>query len=145
MENNINMDCTLTKKIGLLSRTSPFIFLKLDKISDRYRISANYKYLNTTFNLKINYIRDLGKIQNSVNGLFTIQESGIQDISDVFKRFKVKVENNNYCIVYKHLEEDDDTKNSILIFERYHNGTINYSVLFVSTEFFNIDQYLDNK
>ncbi len=139
-------DSTLTKKICLLHKFSPFIFLKLDYESARYRISTNYEFLNKNFNLKINYIRDLEKVDRLDNSIFEIKDNKIIPDQEYFKSFRIDVSSTNYCTVHKYLDKTEENVSSILIFERVYiekdEKDTNYSILFVSDEFFSFNSYL---
>jgi len=137
-----NTDDIITKKIKLFDTPLPFVYVKISSISNRYRISANYEFLNTKYNLKINYIRKLSKIDQ--NELFYVDNNLINFMDDSIELFETfdlsdKV-NTNYIEVYKYI--DPVHKNTIIyFFKRVFNNDVSSSVLFVSDIFFNLNLY----
>jgi len=125
-------------KLSLFDSKLPFVFIKIAKYSNNYRISTNYEFLNLNYNLKINYIRDVKKIDK--NHLFEISSKNFKIKDKLSFLKKLHISNDNYIKIYNYIDKNYNT--SIYIFERVYNNDINVSLLFTSEIFYNINDYL---
>lgn len=136
-------------KIPILHRTVPYVYVKMNNLNNRYRLSCNYKYLNEHYGLQINFIRDLTKIEYPVNTFFKIIDnkiklSDLSDLSDlknlekvVNQTWELGDENNSLKIV--RLIHD---KCTIIIFHRVFKEDENYSIFYASDSIPNINTFL---
>jgi len=136
---------TITQKISIFDNPLPFFYIKMDKLSNKYRISLNYEYLNIKYNLKINYIRDLDKIDKNLlfeicneNNVSIEESPAVRYIKDEFK-----ITDDNYLEISKY-EDDYYVGTVFYIFKRVYKDDVSYSVLFFSDIFFNLNMFLDS-
>ncbi len=144
MDNNrIIQEDIVTEKIKLYTRNLPYIYLKYNINSNRYRISSNYEFLNKNYDLKIQYIRDLNKIDKN-NILFNIKDKCITlKDDDKFDKDTFKEDDLNFVNVYKYINHNFK-KTIIFIFKRVYKDDINYSIFFSSDVFYSLNEYLNN-
>ena len=155
--NILNISDQLIIKVPLMVKQEPFYIIKMNKANNLYRVSLNYEHLNKLFGLKINFIRNLNKISNKANKVFKITKDEIVLNSDYdFKSNLYKVEkfetlvknfegNINNCKIIKYVfvdKYDSNNVSSIFILKREYKTDCNYSILFSSTSFYNIDDFL---
>jgi len=130
----------LSLKVPVLHRTAPFIFLKMNKYNKNYRLSANYKYLNSKYDLKMNFIRDLDKIHYPDNKFFTIKENVIYlKKNNNIQEWLLKESEDNTLYISKIIYDDT----SIMVLKRIFQDDINYSIFFGSLSYYNLNHFLE--
>jgi len=150
MKNNTVVDLdinekTFTTKVPIFNRSVPYIYIKMNDIDSKYRVSSNYKYLNEQYNLKINFIRDLDKISNKNNEFFILDSSNIKPVGD-FELIKCEINDTNYTNIYKTIITEKvynkTETTTLMIIERVYREDINYSVFFTSTLYYSLDEFI---
>ena len=100
----------------------PYFYLKWSSDNKRYRVSASFKYLNKTYGLKINIVRECNKDFNFMNKIASVEvDTGLTYTKYI----------------------DDDNQTEIFLIERVYGHESNKIMLFFSLRFWNIDDYLD--
>jgi hypothetical protein len=128
-------------KVPIMHRSVPYVYLKMSNDCNRYRLSANYKYLNENYNLKMNFIRDLEKIYNNNNKFFNIVDN------------KIIIKDRVQAAKYQTWEVGDDFNKlnitriifeatTILILHRDYKGDINHSLFYASTDDIDLNIFL---
>ena len=127
-------------KVQISHKTSPYIYMRLSLDDRSYRLSGNYKYLNEHYNLKLNFIRDLGKVydQNKDNELFIIDDDRIE-IKEINKWQKYSFGTIDNSLLVYHILLGTDT---IMILHRNYKGDEDFSLFFSSNNLYNINQKL---
>lgn len=138
-------------------KDEPFYIIKMNKSNNLYRVSLNYEHINKLYGLRINFIRNLEKVSNRSNKLFKISNDKISINPDFkllnnlykiekdetfIKNFEDKINN---CKIIKYIFIDKYNSNnvsSIFILKREYKADCNYSILFSSTSFYSIDDFL---
>lgn len=139
------MEDSAVIKLPILHRSTPYVYVKMDLSSKSYRLSANYKYLNEQYNLKINFIRDFNKIDCVNNKYFSVDTT--DDISVLLKNstewqtWNMGDSVKGLLISRLIVTEGSDT-NTIIVLKRFYDDDINYSLFFASTKYYTIDQFL---
>ena len=136
------MDDFINKKIQISYREVPYIYVKMSTINNSYRLSANYKYLNEQYNLKINFLRNLDTLFN--NEIFIIKDQGIhlnKKFMDMSQSWRIQDNELNNLNVTR-LILNDKYENSIIILKRDYFGDINYSLFFCSTFYHSLAEFL---
>ena len=133
-------------KIPILHRTVPYVYVKMNNFNNRYRLSCNYRYLNEHYGLKINFIRDLTKLEKLENTFFKITDNTIKlNDLNMLKDLK-KVVNQTW-----ELGSDKNTlkivrlihdKCTMIIFHRIFENDENYSIFYASKTIPNINTFL---
>lgn len=145
MMDNENND-SLSLKIPILHRTVPYIYIKTSITCNSYRLSGNYKYLNEHYNLKINFIRDLDKINNDNknNKYFILDNNNNINIKDgdKWQKWKIGSDTNNELHISRLIVDSALGASTIIILQRKYFEDINYSIFFSSTNYFNINSFL---
>lgn len=126
-------------QIPLTTYNSPYIFVKINDIDDRYRISVNYKYLNENYNLKLKMIRNFDQIKNTCNQYFKIVDNQIYFESD--KQWVLGTEKNS-VIIDRRIITENNHKSTIIFFKRIYNDTVNQSLFFSSDYYNTINEFL---
>lgn len=108
----------------------PYFFIKWAPDDKRYRVSTSFKYLNKTYGLRINIIRDVSKIAD--NNIF---EKFIQK----FKELPFFELNNS--LHYK-TYLDQEHKTEIFMVERDYLGEKNTMYVFFSLDYWTFGEYL---
>ena len=165
MEKSTDTGNNLNIRIQLFKESNPFIYIQNDLDSKRYRISTNYEYLNSKFNLRIQFVRDFNKLEKlgskrsdiKTNTLiewliFKDQQSiYFKDPSSVevdemeFKYNSVAVNDTwNIFKIFKYTFGTYEQKNrtSVLIFNKKFGDDSSYSLFFSSEKFVNLDEFL---
>lgn len=138
-------------------KDEPFYIIKMNKANNLYRVSLNYEHLNKLFGLRINFIRNLEKVSNKSNKLFKISGETIS-INPDFKLsnnlYKVEKDEGfiknyedkiNCCKIIKYSfidKYDPNNVTTIFIIKRDYEDNCNFSILFSSINFYNIDDFL---
>jgi hypothetical protein len=159
MENN-----NLNIRIQLFHEPNPFIYIQHDLESKRYRVSTNYQYLNTEYNLKIQFLRNFNQYHSDElinNPLIEVLKHPGKNTNEltysIYFKFKQYQElefknitgtdndliSNNLKIfkyIYGTIEESNRT--SVIIFNKKFGNDSNYSLLFTSEKFINIIEFL---
>ena len=135
----------ITLKVPVLYRSVPYVYIKMNNIDNRYRLSGNYKYLNEHYGLKINMIRDFDKIEHSSNKYFSIVDNSI----DLFKKsdwqnWKMG-EGDNTLLVQRMIINHEKENHTIIILTRNFKGDINSSIFFCSPSYYNINHFLEDQ
>lgn len=123
---------------------NPHFFIKVDTIDKRYRISASFKYLNQTWDLKINIIRDLNKI--NYNKIITESDDSIifsDEALKILPQYNIYFDNiSGIDNVYIQRMFDPINSTVIFIITRTHKEDQNTTVIFFSKDFWEINSYL---
>lgn len=156
----LNISDQLIIKVPLMlqsDKDEPFYIIKMNKANNLYRVSLNYEHINKLYGLRINFIRNLDKISNRSNKLFKISNDKIsinpdfkllnnlykiEKFETFIKNFEDKINN---CKIIKYIFIDKYNSNnvsSIFILKREYKADCNYSILFSSTSFYSIDDFL---
>lgn len=138
-------------------KDEPFYIIKMNKLNNLYRVSLNYEHLNKLYGLRINFIRNLEKVSNKSNKLFKISGQ-IININPEFKLtnnlYKVEKDEGfvknyedkiNCCKIIKYSfidKYDQNNVTTIFIIKRDYEDNCNFSILFSSANFYNIDDFL---
>jgi len=136
-------------KVPILHRTVPYIYVKMNDTDEKYRISANYKYLNEHYNLKIGMIRDFSKINIKENNnqketpWFVIYNKTIQVRHEQEWQNWEMGSGDNTLIVKRIIIPHDDGMSTIIIFYRRFKEEYNCSLFFSSDKFYSINELLD--
>ncbi len=138
---------TLTSKIELgiagnllpasKELTRPYFFIKWAQNDKRYRVSASFKYLNTTYGLHINIIRDFNKIGENSNGDNHNKIKFLLSLLNKLEPYHVS-DDLSYT---RYLDKLEHTE--IFYIQRNYNGNINPTVVFFSLECWSLNDYLD--
>jgi hypothetical protein len=160
MENN-----NLNIRVQLFHEPNPFIYIQHDLDSKRYRVSTNYQYLNTEYNLKIQFIRNFGqydletlinnplieilkhpsKSQNELTYSVYFKTKQYQELE--FKNSITNETNNisNNLKIFKYIygSVNNNNRTSVIIFNKKFGNDSNYSMLFVSEQFANVIDFLN--
>ncbi len=156
----LNISDQLIIKVPLMiqkDKDEPFYIIKMNKLNNLYRVSLNYEHLNKLYGLRINFIRNLEKVSNKSNKLFKISGQTIS-INPEFKLtnnlYKVEKDEGfvknyedkiNCCKIIKYLfidKYDQNNVTTIFIIKRDYEDNCNFSILFSSVNFYNIDDFL---
>jgi len=156
LKQNNTIATQIIKKIPLMIGKEPYFYLKLSKDSNLYRLSLNYEYINKVFNIKLKFIRNLNKVLLKKNNIFTIDKSKIYDFKNtvssiyniIIDEYDICVfsQPNNKCYVSKYTfinKLDDSDVTTIFIVNRSYNYEENYSILFSSNMYYDIDTFLE--
>ena len=135
-------------KVQITKNALPYIYLKISDDSNRYRLSANYRYINEHYNFKMNFIRNLDNIFPQNNKIFTIQDNKINISSDIDKIVEEEIEEIEEIVVGKGLNTLNIIKiiigcTSIILFKRIYHDDENHSLFFASTKYNTINQFLE--
>lgn len=159
-ENNIpneNGGNNLNIRIQLFKETNPFIYIQNDLDSRRYRISTNYEYLNSKYNLKIQFIRDLNKLDKRIGSQNLIMDWLIHkeqqsiyfkdDIQLNVEELEFKFNSDSIWNIFKvfrysYGDKEHNNRTSILIFNKKFGNDSGYSLFFASESFLNIEDFL---
>lgn len=136
-------DKTISLRVPVLFRSVPYVYIKMNSIDNRYRLSGNYKYLNEHYGLRMNMIRDFTKIDNHSNRYFEIV-SGIAYVkheSD-WQNWKMG-KDNNILTIQRRIVQHKDISNTIMILTRKYYDETNSSIFFCSNQHYDINQFLD--
>lgn len=121
--------------------SQPHFFIKVDTIDKRYRISASFKYMNQTWDLKINIIRDLNKIfQNKI----IKPNAGVisPDIISKLQENRIHIDKLNNIPDVEVMRLFDPIRNTfVFIITRSFKENKNTSVVFFSKDFWDINEY----
>ncbi len=125
---------------------NPHFFIKVDTADKRYRISASFKFLNKTWGLKINIIRDLTKIKPNNILLSSEFNNDLEFSLEAIKNLK------QYSIFFDEIQGINDVfiqrifdpinNTVIFIVTRTHKDDQNTTVIFFSKDFWEINRYL---
>ena len=156
----LNISDQLIIKVPLMvqkDKDEPFYIIKMNKLNNLYRVSLNYEHLNKLYGLRINFIRNLEKVSNKSNKLFKISGQTIS-INPEFKLtnnlYKVEKDEGfvknyedkiNCCKIIKYSfidKYDQNNVTTIFIIKRDYEDNCNFSILFSSVNFYNIDDFL---
>lgn len=156
----LNISDQLIIKVPLMiqkDKDEPFYIIKMNKLNNLYRVSLNYEHLNKLYGLRINFIRNLEKVSNKSNKLFKISGQ-IISINPEFKLtnnlYKVEKDEGfvknyedkiNCCKIIKYSfidKYDQNNVTTIFIIKRDYEDNCNFSILFSSVNFYNIDDFL---
>ena len=156
----LNISDQLIIKVPLMiqkDKDEPFYIIKMNKLNNLYRVSLNYEHLNKLYGLRINFIRNLEKVSNKSNKLFKISGQ-IININPEFKLtnnlYKVEKDEGfvknyedkiNCCKIIKYSfidKYDQNNVTTIFIIKRDYEDNCNFSILFSSVNFYNIDDFL---
>ena len=156
----LNISDQLIIKVPLMiqkDKDEPFYIIKMNKLNNLYRVSLNYEHLNKLYGLRINFIRNLEKVSNKSNKLFKISGQTIS-INPEFKLtnnlYKVEKDEGfvknyedkiNCCKIIKYSfidKYDQNNVTTIFIIKRDYEDNCNFSILFSSVNFYNIDNFL---
>lgn len=162
----LNIKDSLVIRVPLLIDNDPFFYIKLNKLSNNYRVSFNYDHLNKMYGIKFNFIRNFDKIHIKNNCLFTILNNNItlgkidslssNNISELSKLYYISKEDfnvkvldstiTNNCSITKltfksKVDKTDIT--TIFILKRLYDDTVNYSILFSSCNYYKLDDFLE--
>ncbi len=118
---------------------SPHFFMKWYKANKRYRVSISFKYLYKKWGFRVNVIRDTSKIgPDKLKFLYKL----LEDDKAIFR--KINFRNTDDFLGFRHfIDEQDATE--IFIFKRVFDKESNKIIVFLSTEFWNIQDYLETK
>ena len=129
----------ISLKIPIMHRTVPYVYIKMSLINDRYRLSANYKYLNEQYKLKMSFIRNFEDIYNHNNKYFeiidnmiTIKDHKNQTSSQSWEMGSGENTLKIIRIIY--------IDSSLIYLFREYKGVKNCSIFFSSTELSSINQ-----
>lgn len=133
----------ISLKIPIQNRSAPYIFCRISDSTHNYRISCNYEYLNTTYNLKINFYRNLKEINK--NKFITIYQNDIKlNDFDKWQHWTLEVDKDNYIYISRLVVNESASCNSIVVFRRFFHMDYNCSVFFSSDKYHNINQFIEN-
>ena len=156
----LNISDQLIIKVPLMlqsDKDEPFYIIKMNKSNNLYRVSLNYEHINKLYGLRINFIRNLEKVSNRSNKLFKISNDKISINPDFkllnnlykiekdeafIKNFEDKI---NCCKIIKYSfidKYDSNGVTTIFIIKRDYENDCNFSILFSSVKFYNIDDFL---
>ncbi len=136
-------------KIPLNNNDTPHVFVKMNDIDNRYRISVNYQYLNEKYGLKMKMIRDLNKIEKEndyfqiTNNVVKIKYKPIQPTPPIQTWQLGRLDNT--IDVQRMLIQKGGTLTTLLIFKRNYYDDINYSIFFSSNHYNTINEFLRSK
>ena len=144
---SIEQDDTISIKIPILHRTIPYVYIKASTVCNSYRLSGNYKYLNEHYQLKINFIRDLHKVEKYhwANKYFNIDNNcNIEiDLNSNWQTWNLSDTPNNILTINRLIVKDALGDSTIIVLNRNYNSDLNSSLFFASSEYFSINQFLD--
>ncbi len=147
-------------QIPIMYRSVPYVYIKINDVDNKYRLSANYKYLNEHYNLRMNMIRDFNKIDiketiNPITKESTNQKETpwfvIYNNSTIVVRCEQEWQNwemgsgNNTLNVKRIIIPQGDSISTIMIFYRRYFDEYNCSLFFSSNKFYNINELLGMK
>jgi hypothetical protein len=139
-------DDTISIKIPILHRTIPYVYIKASTVCNSYRLSGNYKYLNEHYNLKINFIRDLIKIDGNHwdNKYFSIDPFGNVTTKEksLWQEWCLNAAQDNTLMIYRLIIKDEKGDSTLIILNREYKDEKNSSVFFASNCYYNINQFL---
>ncbi len=139
------MENTSVLKIPILHRTVPYIYVRMEHLTNRYRVSANYQYLNSNYGLKLSLIRDLEKIFNQDNKYFKIKDSQIlkETTTDNWQDWNM-IHEGNSLLISRLLVQRKDSLTSLIVLNRNFEDDKDSSIFFASDKYFTIDQFLED-
>ena len=163
--NLLNIKKCLIIKVPLILELEPFFYIKVSKEDNSYRVSLNYDHLNKLYGIKFNFIRNFNKIKTKNNSIFTIDNDVAKivpniemsnDIYNIVKEdFSAKAlgseltescKTTNKCYITKFIftnKFDPKDISTLFVFKRVYGRENNYSMLFSSYKYFQIDDFLE--
>jgi len=127
-------------KIPITYRSAPYVYIKINNNSKRYRLSCNYKYLNEHYGLKMKFIRDLDNIYYPINKYFNIVDNEIlinNDLDSLYQTWDLGSDENTLKIT--RILNDDVV---FLILHRVYDGEYDYSIFYGSKKYNTINELL---
>ena len=134
----------ISLKIPIQNRSTPYIFCRISDSTHNYRVSCNYEYLNTTYNLKINFYRNLDISKNKFFTLTKDKDIELTNYND-WQHWSLTHDSSNYIDISRLVIVEKDSCNSIIVFKRIFEEEYNCSVFFCSDKYFNIQQFIESQ
>lgn len=128
----------ITHKIKI---NGPYIFVKVHDDCKNYRVSCNYKYCNTKYGTRLNFIRDISNIELIPdNKYFTVDDNKIiiKDLN-LWEKIDIIIDQNNLLTCYKYTSDQD----VIIVFHRIFEEDHNFSVFFSSLKYYSFKQFCE--
>jgi hypothetical protein len=121
----------------------PYIYVKVHSDCKNYRVSCNYKYCNTKYGTRLNFIRDISNAELIPSNKYFTVDDNIITIKDLnlWKLDKIELSDNNLLNYYKYQNED----NIIIVFHRVFNKDHNFSVFFSSLKYYSFKQFCEGE
>jgi hypothetical protein len=136
---NQEEEFNITEIPVLLKTDGTHFFLKWFKENRRFRVSISFKYLFKKCGLRVNVIRNTDKIpSNKLEFLYKL----LTDNQAIFR--KIDYASTEKYIGFRHLV-DTENRTEIFLFERVFDGKKNNIIVFLSENYWTIDEYLDTK